>query len=105
MGGRKDTSVADAKQFWTGYWRGLYATPRAWAHKGERLAHAFQAVADKTDSSSMHLDMREQALMLAGMAIEVSGGPGCLDRISGLLSVELRVVDSSVRRMSMLFAQ
>jgi hypothetical protein len=33
-----------------------------------------------------------------------SGGPGCLDRISGSLSVELRVVDSSVRRMSMLFA-
>ena len=45
--------------------------PRAWAHKGERLVHAFEAVAEATVDGSMHLDMRDQALMLAGMAIEV----------------------------------
>lgn len=45
--------------------------PRAWAHQGERLIHAFEAVAAASVAGSMHLDMREQALMLAGMAIEV----------------------------------
>ena len=63
--------LAPARCFWTEYWHGLYATPRAWAHKGERLVHAFEAVAEATVDGSLHLDMRDQALMLAGMGIEV----------------------------------
>jgi len=60
-----------ARQFWKGYWHGLYETPRAWAHKGENLVHAFEAVASASVNCSMHLNMHDQALMLAGMAIEV----------------------------------
>ena len=60
-----------ALQWWTEYWRGLYATPRAWAHKGELLFHAFEAIADASVPGSMHLNMRDQALMLAGMSVEV----------------------------------
>jgi hypothetical protein len=63
-----------AKQFWLEFTRGLYKTPRAWAHKGERLYHAFEAVAaasKQDDESWWHLDMNDQALMLAGMSIEV----------------------------------
>ena len=57
--------------FWKTYWHGLYSTPRAWAHKGENLIHAFEVVADATVQDLMHLNMRDQAFMLAGMAIEV----------------------------------
>jgi hypothetical protein len=31
--------------FWATYWRDLYATLRAWAHKGEKMIHAFEDVA------------------------------------------------------------
>ena len=59
------------REFWKSYWQGLYATPRAWAHKGENLIHAFEAVASASVVGSMHLNMHDQALMLAGMAVEV----------------------------------
>ena len=62
---------ANAFAFWKAYWHGLYASPRAWAHKGENLIHAFEALASASVAGSMHLDMRDQALMLAGMAAEV----------------------------------
>lgn len=65
------SSTQSARAFWKTYWHGLYATPRAWAHKGENLIHAFEAVASASDSNSMHLNMQDQALMLAGMAVEV----------------------------------
>ena len=58
-------------QSWKVYWDGLYGTPRAWAHKGENLIHAFEAVASASVQGSMHLNIQDQALMLAGMAIEV----------------------------------
>jgi hypothetical protein len=61
----------DASSFWENYWQGLYATPRAWAHKGENLIHAFEAVASASVTGSMHLNMHDQALMLAGMSVEV----------------------------------
>lgn len=61
----------DARVFWKTYWHGLYATPRAWAHKAENLIHAFEAVASASVTGSMHLDMLDQALMLAGMSVEV----------------------------------
>src|SRR5947207_12982540 len=60
-----------ARDFWRRYAQGLYTIPRAWAHQGERLIHAFEAVVAASVAGSMHLDMRDQALMLAGMAIEV----------------------------------
>jgi hypothetical protein len=56
---------------WREYWEGIFSTPRAWAHKAERLYHAFNAVASASQEGSMHCDLREQALMLAGMSIEV----------------------------------
>ena len=59
------------KPFWTQYWRSIYGVPRAWAVKGENLVHAFEAVAAASQSGSMHFDLCDQALMLAGMAIEV----------------------------------
>ena len=62
---------SSAKEFWLQYTHALYATPRAWAHKGENLIHAFEAVAGASVESSMHLNMNDQAFMLAGMAIEV----------------------------------
>jgi hypothetical protein len=49
----------------------MYETPRAWAHKGENLIHAFEAIVAASVKDSMHLDLNDQALMLAGMAIEV----------------------------------
>ena len=63
--------IAQARTFWKVYAQGIYGTPRAWAHKGERLIHAFEAVAAASDSKSMHLNMDDQAFMLAGMSIEV----------------------------------
>jgi hypothetical protein len=66
-----EIDVAQARTFWKDYSRGLYAVPRAWAHKGENLIHAFRAVAAASVPDSMHLNMQDQALMLAGMAIEV----------------------------------
>jgi hypothetical protein len=60
-----------AHDFWSRYSQGLYAMPRAWAHKGENLIHAFEAVASASVDGSMHFNMCDQALMLAGMAIEV----------------------------------
>jgi hypothetical protein len=68
--GQKPDSL-HAKEFWLQYTNGLYAVPRAWAHKGERLYHAFEAVAAASQEGSWHLDMNDQALMLAGMSIEV----------------------------------
>ncbi len=62
---------SDARAFWSAYAVALYATPRAWAHKGENLVHAFEAVAAASVPGSMHLNMNDQALMLAGMSIEV----------------------------------
>lgn len=59
------------KPFWTKYWRSIYGVPRAWAVKGENLVHAFEAVAAASQTGSMNFDLRDQALMLAGMAIEV----------------------------------
>jgi len=65
-------TAADVKrQFWANYRARLFATPRAWAHTGEKLIHAFEAVADATVEHSMHLNMRAQAFMLAGMAVEM----------------------------------
>jgi len=60
-----------ARAFWKNYSHGLYATPRAWAHKGENLVHAFEALASASEPDSMHLNMTDQALMLAGMSVEV----------------------------------
>ena len=36
----------EALPFWAQYWRALYATARAWAHKGENRVHAFEVLAD-----------------------------------------------------------
>jgi hypothetical protein len=60
------------RTFWANYWLGLYGTPRAWAHKGANLIHAFSLLADATPHRSFHFDVHDQVLMLAGMAIEVS---------------------------------
>jgi len=59
------------KPFWTQYWRSIYGVPRAWALKGENLIHAFEAVAAASVSDSPQFNIQAQALMLAGMAIEV----------------------------------
>ena len=66
---REDVPVA--LPFWVEYCRALYATPRAWAYKGENLVHAFEALADVVEARSDLADLRDQALMLAGMAVEV----------------------------------
>jgi hypothetical protein len=66
-----EIDVAQARAFWKSHSQGLYAVPRAWARKGENLIHAFQAVSAASEPGAMHLNMRDQALMLAGMAIEV----------------------------------
>jgi hypothetical protein len=63
--------VTQARKFWKDYTHGLYKAPRAWAHKGENLFHAFEAVAAASVTNSWHLDMLDQALMLAGMSAEV----------------------------------
>ena len=60
-----------ARTFWTNYWSGLYGTPRAWAHKGENLVHAFVLLADAAPQRSLRFDVHDQALILAGMAAEV----------------------------------
>lgn len=67
----KGPSVA-ARNSWTNYWTGLYATPRAWAHKAENLIHAFVLLAEAKPMHSLSVDVHDQALMLAGMGIEVS---------------------------------
>jgi len=66
-----EINVTHARTFWKDYTQGLYGAPRAWAHKGENLIHAFEAIAAASDADSMHLNMQDQALMLAGMSIEV----------------------------------
>jgi hypothetical protein len=58
-------------KWWTNYWAGMHKMPRAWAHKGENLFHAFEAVAAASVENSFHLNMHDQALMLAGMSVEV----------------------------------
>ena len=58
------------RQHWKNHWHGIYATPRAWVHKGMNLVYAFEAVAAASDNESWHLSMDDQAFMLAGMAIE-----------------------------------
>lgn len=45
--------------------------PRAWAHKGENLVHAFRILASQAEQRSIHFDVHDQAIMLAGMACEV----------------------------------
>jgi hypothetical protein len=60
-----------SRQWWKDYWRGVYAMPRAWVHKGMNLVYAFEAVATASNNESWHLSMDDQAFMLAGMAIEV----------------------------------
>ena len=57
--------------WWSQYAVDLYATPRAWAHKSENLVHAFQAIAAASIPDSLHLNLDDQALMLAGMSVEV----------------------------------
>ena len=63
---------APVPEFWTRYWHGLYATPRAWAHKGENLVQAFQLLAPAAATRRIDYDVADQALMIAGMAVEVS---------------------------------
>lgn len=63
--------IGRARAFWKAYAEGLYGAPRAWAHKGENLINAFEAVCAASEPNSMHLNMVDQALMLAGMSIEV----------------------------------
>ena len=65
----EEKGLPDPKPFWTQYWRGLYEVPRAWAHKGQNLVHAFEVLIDQ--ESSFHFDVRSQAMMMAGMACEV----------------------------------
>ncbi len=65
---KKKPSAKD--DFWLSYRQGVYSTPRAWAMKGENLVHAFEAVADASVEGDINFDMTDQALMLAGMAIE-----------------------------------
>lgn len=60
----------DEAKFLANYWRGLYATPRAWAHRGEKLYHAFEVLADACESNP-NIQVKDEALMLAGMASEV----------------------------------
>ena len=50
---------------------GMHATPRAWAHKGENLMHAFEVLIAASDPNSFHLNLSDQAFMLAGMSAEV----------------------------------
>jgi hypothetical protein len=66
-----DDRTAEAEKFWSEYARGMYGVPRAWAHKAENLIHAFEAVSAASIPGSLHADLRDQALMLAGMATEV----------------------------------
>jgi hypothetical protein len=66
-----EINVAQARAFWKDYSQRLYGVPRAWAHKGENLIHAFRAVVAASVPDSMHLNIQDQAFMLAGMAIEV----------------------------------
>ena len=61
----------EALPFWAEYWRAPYATARAWAHKGENLVHAFEVLADVAEAHRDLADLRDQALMLAGMGVEV----------------------------------
>lgn len=64
-------NVNAARQFWKAYSQELYAVPRAWTHKGENLIHAYRTVLAASEPETMHLNMHDQAFMLAGMAIEV----------------------------------
>ncbi len=64
-------STQDAKVFWEQYWIGVYGMPRAWAHKGENLVHAFRILAAQAGNRSISFDIHDQAIMLAGMACEV----------------------------------
>ena len=56
---------------WKRHWHGLYATPRAWAHKGENLVDAFGVLAPVATTRTMDFDIHAQTLMIAGMAVEV----------------------------------
>lgn len=60
-----------APDWWRQYWVSIYETPRAWAHKGENLIHAFEVLAEAAERRTMYFDVHDQALMLAGMACEV----------------------------------
>jgi hypothetical protein len=68
---RPPSDTPQARQFWKNYIRDLSSAPRVWAHKGENLIHAFEAVASASVVGTAHLNMHDQALMLAGMSIEV----------------------------------
>ena len=65
----EEGGLADPRHFWAEYSRRLYEVPRAWAHKGQNLVHAFEVLADQ--ETSFHFDVRAQAMMMAGMACEV----------------------------------
>lgn len=62
---------AQAVVFWEQYRVAMHATPRAWAHKAENLIHAFEALIAASDPNSMHMNLNDQAFMLAGMSVEV----------------------------------
>lgn len=63
--------IAQARVFWKDYSQKLYNIPRAWAHKGENLIHAFRAVAEASVPHKIHLNMQDQAFMPAGRAVEI----------------------------------
>lgn len=60
-----------AAVFWEQYRVGMHATPRAWAHKAENLMHAFETLISASEPNSLHMNMNDQAFMLAGMSVEV----------------------------------
>jgi hypothetical protein len=66
-----NTTFHPDKPFWIKYLRSIYGVPRAWALKGENLVNAFEAVPAASVSDSPQFNIQAQALMLAGMAIEV----------------------------------
>ena len=58
-------------EFWEDHWRDMYSVSRAWDTKAQNLVLAFEAVRAISVDGSMQFDLREEALILAGMSIEV----------------------------------
>jgi len=65
------TSFKSDPTFWKNYWRSIYGAPRTWAMKGENLVHAFEALCEASDRTSIQFNLHDQAFMLAGMGVEV----------------------------------
>lgn len=64
-------SASNARAFWREYHQAKFEVPGAWVDQAQALLWSYRVLVEAGDENFSADDVRKQAFMLAGMAIEV----------------------------------